>query len=294
MTNSVIKQAEKDYNPSLVRINEEKILSLSFNEEDKSILLHNEFDGLEDKDIKNCVRFLIALNSINYQFWSLDDNQFVRYQNKGQTGALGYFAGFLELYHYLEMYNFNIDLIDASSVSFYLGNISDIDNRIELLKESLNTQNFELVFSIIGKHIKTESFNVSLAEKIANTLPLSYKEPYLKKIQLALYEISQSYQIRGKNIPCDITVAADYQIPKVLEGMGILEYDATVTQNIASFKIIEKDSATEKAIRAATILACEKISQIHQISIEALDRLLWLARNDFNNKNFHLTLTTYY
>lgn len=294
MTNSVIEQANKDYNPSLVSINEEKIYSLSFNEEEKNILLSSEFDGLEDKNIQDCVRFLIALNSINYQFWSLQENQFIRYHNRGQIGALGYFAGFVEFYQYLELYEFNINLIDESSLSFYFGDIPDKENRILILKEAFNSSNFEKVFSTVSEHIKNESINVSLAEKIAAIMPLSYQDPYLKKIQLALYEISQSYYLRGKNISCDITVAADYQIPKVLEGMGILTYHSSLIEKIELFKSIEKDSKEENAIRAATILACEKISTYHNISIAALDRVLWLARNNFKGKNFHLTHTTYY
>ena len=50
----------------------------------------------------------------------------------------------------------------------------------------------------------------------------------------------------------------------------------------------------EKAIRAATILASDQISKIHNIDIPTLDKLLWLQRNNFPNLNFHLTKTTKY
>lgn len=116
----------------------------------------------------------------------------------------------------------------------------------------------------------------------------------LKKIQLALYEIAQIYVDKGTDVSCDITVAADYQIPKVLEGMSVLKYSEELSKKIDNFELIEENSREEKALRAATIISCEAISEKHHISIPALDRLLWLARNDFKNKNFHLTRTSNY
>lgn len=294
ISNKVLVQSWKDYNPEIVKINETKLMHLHFSNEEKSVLAENEIEALKNKDLKNSVRFLIGLNSINYQFWDLINNEFIRYQNKGQVGALGSFAGFVELFDILEKENFNTDKINENLMNQCFGSISDKERRIEILKESLSLDNFEKVYSIISEHIKKESFNVELAEKIAQVLPKSYDDPYLKKIQLALYEISHVYESKGHHINCEITVAADYQLPKVLEGMGILEYSQELMKKIDAFELINPDSQEEKAIRAATIIACEKISYEHNISIPALDRILWLARNKFKDKKFHLTKTTNY
>lgn len=294
ISNKVLVQSWKDYNPEIVKINETKLMNLHFSSEEKAVLAENEIDALKNKDLKNSVRFLIGLNSINYQFWDLVNGEFVRYQNKGQIGALGSFAGFVELFEILEKENFNKDKIDNELIAKCFGNISDKERRIEILKEALDVKNFEKVYTLINEHITNQGFNVELAEKIANILPKSYNDPYLKKIQLALYEISHVYESKGKNINCEITVAADYQLPKVLEGMGILEYSQDLMKKIDAFELINPDSEEERAIRAATIIACEKISYEHNISIPALDRILWLARNNFKDKKFHLTKTTNY
>lgn len=292
--NKVLAQAWIDYDKNIVSIDEQALLNLQITDEHKQILAHNEIEALKGKDTKESVRFLISLNSINYQFWDIEDGQFIRYQNKGKVGALGSFEGFLSLYEFLEKNSFNTNLINQEIISEHFGNIPDKNRRITILKEAFDTKKFEEVFSTIEQHIKKENINVSLAEKIAKILPTSYEDPYLKKIQLALYEIAQVYMDKGIETQCDITVAADYQIPKVLEGMGILKYSQELSKKIDSFELIEKNSKEEKALRAATIIACENISEAHNISIPALDRLLWLARNNFKDKNFHLTKTSNY
>lgn len=198
--NKVLIQAWKDYNPEIVKINEEKINKLYFGEENKAVLAENEIDALKDKSLEKSIRFLIGLNSINYQFWNLVNGEFVRYQNRGEIGALVLFFGFTNLFQEIQENNFDMNKIDEEMMTKHFGDIPDKNNRIILLKESLNSINFEMVYKTIELHIQNEKMNVDLAEKIATILPKSYNEPYFKKIQLDLYEISNVYQGRGKKL----------------------------------------------------------------------------------------------
>lgn len=291
--NKVLAQAWLDYDPSIVKINESKLNALQFTNEEKASLADNEIEALKGKSLKESIRFLIGLNSINYQFWDLKDNQFIRYNNKGQVGALGSFAGFVEFFNELEKNDFNNNLVNKQLIQQCFGDISDQDKRILILKEAMNKEKFEQVFQLIEKDVQNKMINVDLAENIAQIMPLSYEDPYLKKIQLALYEISHVYHEHGYNTDCEITVAADYQLPKVLEGMGVLQYNEELSKKIDNFELIEEGSKEEKALRAATILSCDEISHKHDISIPALDRILWLARNNYKTK-FHLTKTSNY
>lgn len=292
--NIILAQAWLDYDDSIVKINETNLLNLEFKKEQKKIFCENETEALKHKDLKESVRFLIGLNSINYQFWDLVNNKMVRYSNKGQIGALGSFEGFVEMFDILSKNQFNTSLINENLLMQCFENIPDKEKRIVILKESMDVDNFEKVFELINLHIENQSINITLAQKIVEILPVSYKDPYLKKVQLALYEISDVFKNHGINKECDITVAADYQLPKVLEGLGILEYNKDLMKKIDNFELIEEGSREEKSLRAATIIACENISYTHKISIPALDRVLWLARNNFKNKNFHLTKTSNY
>lgn len=292
--NKVIAQAWNDYNSNIVSINEDALMNLKISDEDKAILASHEMDALAGKDMKESVRFLIGLNSINYQFWDVQDGVFVRYENRGKVGALGSFEGYLALHNMLEANNFDTSLINNTTMQECFGNIPDKERRIDILREALDKENFDKVYKTIEQHVQNKKIDVQTAEDIASLMPISYNDPYLKKIQLALYEIGQIYVHHGKDLNIDITVAADYQIPKVLEGMGVLKYSPELSKKIDNFGIIEENSVEEKALRAATIISCEQISHEHGISIPALDRVLWLARNNFKDKKFHLTRTSNY
>lgn len=78
--NKVLVQAWQDYDPEIVKINEEKIATLNL---ENFNLIDEGFNFLKDRNIKDSIRYIIGLNSINYQFWDIVDNQFVRYENKG-------------------------------------------------------------------------------------------------------------------------------------------------------------------------------------------------------------------
>lgn len=288
--NKVLIQAWQDYNPEIVKINEEKISKLKL---ENFNLIDEGFNFLKDRNIKDSIRYIIGLNSINYQFWDIVDNQFVRYENKGKTGALGMEEGFNQFFSYLEKHNFDINYIDKNLINQCFGNISNKEERIEILRESMENNNFEKVFSSIINHINIENINVDLADNIAHIMHLSYDDPYLKKIQLALYQISHKCKEHEIDVSCEITVAADYQLPKVLEGMEVLSYSQELSEKIDNWEIIEENSSMEKALRAATILACDEISEQHNIDIPTLDKWLWLERNN-HKKKFHLTRTTNY
>jgi hypothetical protein len=294
--NNVLLQAWMDYNPDIVKINENTLENLIFTENQKNTLFltNNDNDFFKNKTPKEIILFLIALNSNNYQFWDIVDNNFIRYENNGKIGALAYNDGFLNLYNELEKQEFKTNLITAELIYKFFKDIPEKEKRVQIFKESFNLENNQKIFNLFINHIKDNPFNTELAEKIAEILPLSFQDNYLKKIQLALYNISDALTHKGYCINCDITVAADYQIPKVLEAMGILTYSNELTKKIDNLEIIEENSAEERALRAATVLACDDISKKNNISIPELDKLLWLSRNNFKNKKFHLTKTSNY
>lgn len=207
-------------------------------------------------------------------------------------GALAMSDGFLNFYNELKLNNFNTQLIDSDLIIKHFGTIPDIDGRIEILKEVFDNNNYKKVEDIINTAIQEKLFNTKTSLKISEVLPKSYKDDYCKKIQLSLYEISD--ELKDLIIKCDITVAADYQLPKVLEGLGVLSYNYELKSKIDNKELINEDSPEELAIRAATILACDLIKDKLNISTQLLDRYLWLIRNDFKQNNFHLTKTKKY
>lgn len=92
----------------------------------------------------------------------------------------------------------------------------------------------------------------------------------------------------------DVTAAAVYQLPKVLRTLGILRYSEILAQSVDSETPIAKEGAEERAIRAATIIACDLLATHFGCSIAEVDFWLWLNRNQSHDAKFHLTFTSAY
>ena len=90
-----------------------------------------------------------------------------------------------------------------------------------------------------------------------------------------------------------IPVPADYQLPKVLEGWGCINYSYTLSDKVQGGELIPSGSLEECEIRAATILVCKRLAELSGHKMCDIDTYLWLKRNEID-KPFHLTITTNY
>lgn len=97
-----------------------------------------------------------------------------------------------------------------------------------------------------------------------------------------------------------LTVFADYELPKILNAMGILRYTNTLSNAINEGKMIERGSFVEIEIRANTIVAAQllqdEINSVRDEKVNALniDFKLWSEGKNFKDAKHHLTETTAY
>jgi len=91
----------------------------------------------------------------------------------------------------------------------------------------------------------------------------------------------------------NLTVFADYQVPRVMQKVGILKYHPDLYKAIGMYIEFPSDSTIEKALRAATILAGHEISEQYNIPAAKIDNWLWTKRNDCVHPH-HLTDTSRY
>jgi len=91
----------------------------------------------------------------------------------------------------------------------------------------------------------------------------------------------------------DLFVPSDYQVPKVLNEWGAINYHSSLKSSIDNNVLIPKGSLEECEIRSATIIACRKLSELTGWTPSEIDAWLWLRRKDFNGPH-HLTITTDY
>ena len=92
----------------------------------------------------------------------------------------------------------------------------------------------------------------------------------------------------------DVKAFADYQMPRVLRALGILDYTQSLADAVDRGVLIPILSAGERAIRAATILACEDIAKVTDATPADVDNLLWQSQGAAGQTLFHRTRTTWY
>lgn len=115
---------------------------------------------------------------------------------------------------------------------------------------------------------------------------------FLKRASLFFMQVARKSDMFKSQIDM-LPVPADYQIPKMLEHMGILQYSAELKKTINEEVLIPSGSLMECEIRASTIAACKILCDKSGKNPSIVDYWLWLNRKSCNN-NFHLTITTDY
>lgn len=237
-------------------------------------------------------------------------------------------------------YKNNLKLFEASFMSaatvdslrpHFMG-LDEQDNEIEipLLEERVKVMNE--IGKILVTKWKGSFYNVFLASKgrilnqglgfieiLIRDFP-RYRDEYFyqdKKIgiyklaQLSVFALENAITLdRQSKVPLFsdhevLTLCADYQIPRCLHALGILEYNHLLEEKIQQQQLIPKDSIFEIELRMATVLAGwmlkNKINDIRSrskdplITSQELDHLLWNYGRQLGKDNkHHLTITTMY
>lgn len=175
------------------------------------------------------------------------------------------------------------------------GDIPDAPSRGAILHEMLRSDLAAIASKTVAKITADGGVTVADAAELAATFPTAFGDRYLKKSQLALSIFGAYLRDGGTDVNTrDLTAFADYQVPRVLRALGILRYSDGLAAMVDGGDLIPQDSAEERSIRAATIIACEQIATHCQASAADIDNLLWLSQDLAQDAPFHLTTTTRY
>jgi hypothetical protein len=279
-----------------------------------------KFPHYIDEDSRKTVDFFMVANAINFLFFNPDDGDKYKteFNGKEYTGADAMIAGikramqegtpileadFLanvsrEQMAHIFRGNFELPLLDERTAIF---------NEIgTVLEEKYNGSFANLTAAANGKAFDNGN---GIVERLTQDFP-SYRDTspeghvYNKRAQLAVGMLHSRLQGTGIfSCPdaADLTVFADYQLPRGLRNMGILEYDEHLAGKVDNGQQISKDSRMEQEMRAWTIVAAELLrEELHKrpehagLDARGLDSFLWMqARQDKNSKP-HITVTTAY
>lgn len=313
-TNPAYAAAQADYRPDKVGVLHIEIAGLGI-PPDLASLGDTLGESPLASNIYAYVPYFVAMNTLNYQFWDLDDKgAVIRYGHNGAIGAMAMQAGFHSAWLSAPSMSSGQDpaaaLFNASAcaewlarrvategVEFMLGAIPEPASRCAMLLEVLDAKKLMGVSHYLA-HVVEQTGQLSWrdAQVLADTFPEAYGDPYLKKAQLTLMFIAGQWNAAHPEQPCtlDVSAAADYQLPKVLRTLGLLNYSPAMAQLVDGGQLIAAGSAEERAIRAATILGCKALAEHFGRGIAEVDFWLWLNRNVDRDAKFHLTRTTHY
>lgn len=186
----------------------------------------------------------------------------------------------------------------------------DWSTRIESFARSMRQAGFpladrrsahllELLAPMVEGHT-LESFAAELVqldvrtavERVVCAYPGYASDPFLKRAFLFALQMNRRSGWGEVGI-ADVPVPADYQIPKVLRHLGVIHYNAKLTARVERERPISSGSAMETEIRAATVVAGDRLAKRSGRTPAEIDTFLWLGRRQ-TNAPFHLTVTTAY
>jgi len=252
----------------------------------------------DSKDINyKILCYEIIACSINYQFWH------------GRHDIMHNGACSKEVYKILddafyfvedelcEHYGWSAcrNVIKIFSEWISVARFPNTENRVKHIKEVgvlIGDYGLGPIKHLVGEIVKKDLTIDKFLTTIITKLPGYAEDIFLKR---AFLLVSMLYRRMGwfKDEIHLLPVPADYHLPKVLEGLGCLSYDYILSEKIQASKIITTGSLEECEIRACTMLACKRLSELSGKSMSEVDEYLWLSSKDVD-KPFHLTMTTNY
>lgn len=241
---------------------------------------------------------IIVIGAINHMFWDVVDGEFIRYEHKGKVGALAMTSAVENAWgdHNSPLRQAREKKIPLTveGVKEVFGDIPAPQARVEILNEILlSDQLSDLALAAQRMGQAHDTLGVEFAARLADAFPLGYADELLKKAQLTTSWLWRQARQAGSLSDCDVTAFADYQIPNVMRAMGILEYEQELAARIDAGDLIEANGPHERCIRAAALLAVDRISEQQNVAVADVDYWLWLRRKEVSSP-FHRTRTTLY
>lgn len=192
-----------------------------------------------------------------------------------------------------------IDITDAdelrAALAPHLENVPFAEARQQMFAEFAAPQTYAALDALIksahDRSSNTYNFDFDFINKAADLFPQSFAaDPFRKKIILAVlmtasfaHAQAASDTIREMSpviITTNAPVAADYVLPQVLEGLGVLKLSDRLRDQLANKTGFDESAPVVRDLRAATIAVCDMLSTMSGKSPQDIDAHLWLAGRD--------------
>jgi hypothetical protein len=198
------------------------------------------------------------------------------------------------------------------------GNLTEIpwlEKRVQVLNEVGQILLQKWNGSFYNLFLAAEGSVVKFIELLVRDFPRFQDEYFYKGQKIGIYKLAQLAAMALQSaIDSDLifsdlealTLCADYQLPRGLRALGILEYGPQLMSDVDQEKLIEPGSSMEIELRMATVFAGEKLKQAinahlmdqgrPRITSQELDYWLWSYGRQLDRtvSKHHLTCTIMY
>lgn len=270
-------------------------------------------EGLTFQNAEHAARFCLFFNAMNFCFWQ-EPRPTLSWNGTSYRGSKA-------LLYALYQSPLNNDTALAP-IAITAISQETLQEQLQFLPDPLFSARYNNLIetaTILSQRFAGEVFNMVqtisnsagiLVENIVKYFPsfddkALYKGQVIrfhKRAQLLVHmlsEVPEGLSITDLDV---LTAFADYKIPQLLHGTGILDYSEGLKNRIDNHKIIVSGSSEEVEIRATTIIAVDLLQAALKnkagvlVSAATLDAILWqeAKRLESNLPPHHRTISTYY
>lgn len=283
-----------------VLINLDKINDF-VNQVDSRNLIFNFWNSeqfIQTNNVKDIAQFFFVGNAINFRFW-FDSHKNV-FEYKGYKGSTAMWVVVRDNPLYLDAsYLRDINITKEKG----LCDMPDRENRQRALREIGTVLLEKYDGEIIKLCEQCEWDAVKIVEGIVGNFPMwedNYQGVAFRKRAILFVAMLHGRLLPDSSVKniTKLHCLADYQVPKILRYLGILQYSEELNSLIKCHKKIEYKSEFETEIRKKTIEAIDIIcKQLENQGAEVcplqLDYYLWKLAHDIDEP-YHLTETIAY
>jgi hypothetical protein len=204
------------------------------------------------------------------------------------------------------------EIREAKAIPFYDIAAEDVDqkisplltgmpfaeNRLKIFKECASAENHQKVESLLDSAFDGKAYKLDMdfVTKLAAALPEGLGgDPFMKKAILTCLTASANAHHHGLKVDIsDLTVATDYILPQVLNAdhIGVLSFSPALETALKNRQSLHEDSGEVCALRAAAVVACERLVELSGLSAQDVDSHLWLAGRKIQNARPHMMCYT--
>ena len=308
MFNKIIKSNEFVIeNEKYIKINNDEIKKFAENVKQVNIQnwLFNVPFNLLDESIDTIIEFLLYFEAIDFSFWG-NPKWEIQTEKGKQDGSIALMYAMLK---YIKE-NKNFDNITKEKFGEYLkGNIeiplfkeryNILKNINNVVKEKMNGSFYKAIYNL-----KTDEelfdFIINNFKDFEDTRTYKGKTIYFYKLAQLLTSDILHMREKKEDIKVDyshLVGCSDYKIPQGLRALNLVSYNEELA-NLVDNKIeIKQNSEYEVEIRATVIYVINKIKELLDNKINAIDLndYIWLMskNKDLPKKPYHLTRNTNY